>query len=198
METPTEVRQHNRSINMSSFLLYHITLTVTQTTPKRKTPTIENVKHQPSDSNQVFFFNWSPIQAHVRYNTKLDKKKKISLLKKKKKPDIPILDPTDSNGGFFIAIVFWYQSCRSGRAITRPKMERSKKIIQVGNDCFLSFLLSTTPFTSFANPVESIALSNKGPEFAGWDVFSGTGSGACCSSLYLSTYSGNIFRNVAL
>lgn len=105
METPTEVRQHNRSINMSSFLLYHITLTVTQTTPKRKTPTIENVKHQSSDSNQVFFFNRSPIQAHVRYNTKLDKKKKISLLKKKKKKK-PDIDPTDSNGGFFIAIVF--------------------------------------------------------------------------------------------
>lgn len=89
------------------------------------------------------------------------------------------------------------QSWSRGSAITMPKMETSKNIIQVGNDCFLFILLSFTA----SSPTELITRSNMGVEFS-WD-----GSGDTCSAisfsesccwLNLSMYSGNNFLNVGL
>ena len=96
-----------------------------------------------------------------------------------------------------------YQSWSNGSAITMPKMETSKNIIQVGNDSFLAFLLSCTASILFtSSPTDLGTLSNMSEEFSSWD-----GSGDTCSAasfsesrcwLYFSTYSGNNFLNVAL
>lgn len=99
----------------------------------------------------------------------------------------------------FIICDLWYQSCSRGSAITRPKMETSNNIIQVGIDCFLSFLLSIGTTSLFTSPFESSSF-NRGFEFSSSGVSAGTCSGiiGCCCWLNFSTYSGNIFRNVAL
>lgn len=142
---------------------------------------------------QLNLLSISPIQNYVRHFDKL----------KKHLECIPWLPNVCMFSDPMNILLPRYQSWSKGSAITMPKMETSKNIIQVGNDCFLAFLPSfTASILCTSSPKELGTLSNIGVEFSSRDISadtcSATSFSASCCWLYFSTYSGNNFLKVGL